>query len=144
MAPSTPTTTPNVTPLRSRLADDDNRKRKAIATPPHPTPPRTGLPDRRTAYATTQHGVVANPYASPKPKQKLSISLLPITPGSSAKKKRSSSAPPPSSRTTTTATQFSLPTAELYKPFRENDVSLSATNFIGADDTKSMDEFDSK
>eukprot|EP00978_Attheya_sp_CCMP212_P002440 scaffold4972_cov48-Attheya_sp.AAC.1 len=42
MAPSTPTTTPNVTPIRSRLADEDNRKRKAIATPPRPTPPRTG------------------------------------------------------------------------------------------------------
>eukprot|EP00978_Attheya_sp_CCMP212_P024979 scaffold79477_cov43-Attheya_sp.AAC.1 len=42
MAPSTPTTTPNVTPLRSRLADDDNHKQKAIATPPCPTLPRTG------------------------------------------------------------------------------------------------------
>eukprot|EP00978_Attheya_sp_CCMP212_P010860 scaffold26369_cov39-Attheya_sp.AAC.1 len=42
MAPSTPTMTPNVTPLRSRLADGDNRKRKAIATLPRPTPPRTG------------------------------------------------------------------------------------------------------
>eukprot|EP00978_Attheya_sp_CCMP212_P040754 scaffold225794_cov24-Attheya_sp.AAC.1 len=42
MAPSTPTTTPNVTPIRSRLADGGNRKRKAIATPPHPMPPRTG------------------------------------------------------------------------------------------------------
>eukprot|EP00978_Attheya_sp_CCMP212_P024233 scaffold75904_cov58-Attheya_sp.AAC.1 len=49
MAPSTPTMTPNVTPIRSRPSDDDTRKQKAIATPPRPTPPRTGLPDRRTA-----------------------------------------------------------------------------------------------
>eukprot|EP00978_Attheya_sp_CCMP212_P035985 scaffold160009_cov56-Attheya_sp.AAC.1 len=42
MAPSTPTTTPNVTPIRSRLDDDDTHKRKAIATPPRPTPLRTG------------------------------------------------------------------------------------------------------
>eukprot|EP00978_Attheya_sp_CCMP212_P019596 scaffold55173_cov64-Attheya_sp.AAC.1 len=53
MAPSTPTTTPHVTPIRSRLEDDDTCKRKAIATPPRPTPPRTGLPDRRHAFATT-------------------------------------------------------------------------------------------
>eukprot|EP00978_Attheya_sp_CCMP212_P036551 scaffold166603_cov43-Attheya_sp.AAC.1 len=61
MAPSTPTTTPNVTPICSRLEDDNTRKRKTIATPPRPTPPRTGLPDRRNTYATTKHGLVANP-----------------------------------------------------------------------------------
>eukprot|EP00978_Attheya_sp_CCMP212_P033075 scaffold131869_cov31-Attheya_sp.AAC.1 len=53
MAPSTPTTTPHVTPIRSRLEDDDTRKRKAIATPPRPAPQCTGLPDRRHAFATT-------------------------------------------------------------------------------------------
>eukprot|EP00978_Attheya_sp_CCMP212_P020563 scaffold58989_cov32-Attheya_sp.AAC.1 len=53
MAPSTPTTTPHVTPIRSRLEDDDTHTWKAIATPPRPTSPRTGLPDRRHAFATT-------------------------------------------------------------------------------------------
>eukprot|EP00978_Attheya_sp_CCMP212_P020460 scaffold58627_cov57-Attheya_sp.AAC.2 len=48
MAPSTPTTTPHVSPIRSRLEDDDTRKRKAIATPP-----RMGLPGCRHAFATT-------------------------------------------------------------------------------------------
>eukprot|EP00978_Attheya_sp_CCMP212_P045999 scaffold368851_cov32-Attheya_sp.AAC.1 len=45
-------TTPHVTPIHSRLEDDDTRKRKAIAMPPCPTPPRTGLPDRQHAFAT--------------------------------------------------------------------------------------------
>eukprot|EP00978_Attheya_sp_CCMP212_P009401 scaffold22239_cov25-Attheya_sp.AAC.2 len=42
MAPSTPKTAPNVTPILSRLEDDNTRKRKAIAMPPRPTPPCTG------------------------------------------------------------------------------------------------------
>eukprot|EP00978_Attheya_sp_CCMP212_P045973 scaffold368226_cov55-Attheya_sp.AAC.1 len=42
MAPLTPTMTPNVTPIHSRLEDDDTHKQKAIATPPRPMPPHTG------------------------------------------------------------------------------------------------------
>eukprot|EP00978_Attheya_sp_CCMP212_P038841 scaffold196546_cov29-Attheya_sp.AAC.2 len=42
MAPSTPMMTPHVTPIHSRLEDDDTCKWKAIATPPCPMPPHTG------------------------------------------------------------------------------------------------------
>eukprot|EP00978_Attheya_sp_CCMP212_P048638 scaffold553801_cov63-Attheya_sp.AAC.1 len=45
--------TPHMTPIHSRLEDDDTRKRKAISMPPRPMPPRTGLSDRRHAFATT-------------------------------------------------------------------------------------------
>jgi hypothetical protein len=143
MAPPTQTTAPNVTPIRSRLEDEDSRKRKAVATPPRPTPPRTGLPDGRITSATTRYGTVMNPYASPVPKLKPSSSLVPITPGSSAKKKKPSKAPPSASKKGAVTKPFSLPLAELYYPFRENDISSKATEFIGPEDKAAMDAFDS-
>jgi hypothetical protein len=47
-----------VTPIRSRLEDEDTRKRKAVATPPRPTPPRTGRPDGRISGSRPERSLL--------------------------------------------------------------------------------------
>eukprot|EP00978_Attheya_sp_CCMP212_P027329 scaffold91525_cov37-Attheya_sp.AAC.1 len=71
MDSSVPTPPPNITPLRARPSDDDTRKRKAVATPTRPTPPRN---DRLTSPPTigtdTNFDPVRNPYkrsSTPQP-----------------------------------------------------------------------------
>eukprot|EP00978_Attheya_sp_CCMP212_P021092 scaffold61223_cov33-Attheya_sp.AAC.1 len=71
MDSSVPTPHPNITPLRARPSDDDTCKRKAVATPTRPTPPRN---DRLTSPPTIGTGTnfdpVRNPYkhsSTPQP-----------------------------------------------------------------------------
>jgi hypothetical protein len=143
MDSSAPTPPSNITPLRARPSLDDTRKRKAVATPTRPTPPRIDrLISPHTVGTGNSFAPVRNPYKRSSTPQPNARSTVAVTPSSSAKKtSRSSSAPPILRKKKAAPRVFTLSTFELYLPFRagclaynQGDDTTDAANDDAAND----------
>jgi hypothetical protein len=154
---SPPTPASNVTPVRSRLDDDDTRKRKSVCTPTRPTTPQNdrATPSNRPPSGPRSFVLPQNPYRrSSQPQSDVFIAdtsrastpqvqrshAISVTPVSSAKKTRATAAHSSTkSQSNITGKTFMLSTSELYKPFREcvanldTDVDADTGSGTGAD-----------